>query len=658
MIAEIGHFSLLLAFVMSFPTIFLATVGSLNRWTNWETLARSLVPLIFSLISISFFSLMYGFVISDFSLIVVFENSHSSKPLIYKIAGTWGNHEGSMLLWVLLLSFFASLIVCFGTNLDGQFQTVVVGVQTGILLLFLGFLIFTSNPFTRTLTPQLEGKGLNPILQDPGLAFHPPFLYLGYVGLSVAFSFSVAALILRKVDSVWARWVRPWTLLAWIFLTVGIALGSWWAYYELGWGGWWFWDPVENASFMPWLTAVALFHSAIVAEKRESLKNWTILLAIIAFSFSLIGTFIVRSGVLTSVHAFANDPTRGVWLLMMITFIVGGALVLYLIRYSELSSNSTFSLISRESAIVSNNLLLMVSTLVVFLGTIWPLIIEIVLVEKVSVGAPFFNTAFTPFMVLLAMLLPLGAMLPWRKTRHSRSVKMMFPIFLLSLLFGFVVWEIQNGSSLIAPIGICLSVWVVFGAWSEIFTRIKPFSYPVRITGDRIRNVRGSEWGKVIAHSGFGFIIFGIATITAWEKEDIRVARLGEPYAVGSYILTLDNVSFKDGPNYVSTYATVIVEDETGEYLTTMNPEKRFFYAHSTTTTEAAIDNGLTRDLYIVLGSKQTQNSWVIRTYVKPFVNWIWLGAAVLAIGGAISLFDKRLRLGIASNRKIIEGSS
>ena len=656
MIIEIGHFALILALLLAGLTIFLAIVSSAYRWSNWAKLTCSLVLLTFFLISVSFFALIYGFVVSDFSLIVVFNNSHSSKPLFYKLAGTWGNHEGSMLLWVLLISFFASLVVWFGTNLDGRFQIVVLGVQTSILALFLSFLIFTSNPFTRTLTPQFEGKGLNPILQDPGLAFHPPFLYLGYVGLSVAFSFSIAALLLGKIDSVWARWVRPWTLLAWIFLTIGIALGSWWAYYELGWGGWWFWDPVENASFMPWLTSVALLHSAIVAEKRESLKNWTVLLAIIAFSFSLIGTFIVRSGVLTSVHAFANDPTRGLWLLVIIIFIVGGALTLYSVRSSSLSSKSTFSLISRESSLLSNNLLLMVSTLVVFVGTIWPLIIEITLGEKVSVGAPFFNNAFTPFMILLAMLLPLGAILPWRKASQIHSFKVLSPILFLSFLLGFIVWEMQNGKSLVGPIGIFLSLWVVLGAWSEIFSRVKPLSNPISITFHRIKNIRGSDWGKVTAHSGFGLIIFGIATITAWEKEDIRVAKLGMPYTVGAYMLTLDDVSFKHGPNYVSTYATVVVENLTGDYLTTMNPEKRFFPTSTITTTEAAIDNGLTRDLYLVLGTMQTKNSWVIRAYIKPYVNWIWLGAGVLAIGGLISLLDKRLRLGVGPNKKVTRG--
>ena len=428
MIIEIGHLSLLLALTLSSITLLTSSLGYVNRWENFERLTFNLSSVIFVFLLISFSSLVYGFLISDFSLIIVLQNSHTLKPLLYKITGTWGNHEGSLLLWVLLLSFFGALISWFGKHLDNSFKNVAIGVQTSILFLFLCFLIFTSNPFERTDLFFNEGKGLNPILQDPGLAFHPPFLYLGYVGLSVAFSFSVAALIIGKIDSVWARWVRPWTLVAWIFLTIGIALGSWWAYYELGWGGWWFWDPVENASFMPWLTSVALLHSALVTEKRDTLKNWTILLAIIAFSFSLIGTFIVRSGILTSVHSFANDPTRGVWLLFMISLIVGVALVLFSLRASELSKNVTFSLVSRESALISNNLLLMVSTVVVFIGTLWPLLIETLIGEKISVGAPFFNKAFTPFMVLLAMILPLGAVLPWRKSFNSNYLIVLLKI--------------------------------------------------------------------------------------------------------------------------------------------------------------------------------------------------------------------------------------
>ena len=652
MIIEIGHLSLLLALTLSSITLLTSSLGYVNRWENFERLTFNLSSVIFVFLLISFSSLVYGFLISDFSLIIVLQNSHTLKPLLYKITGTWGNHEGSLLLWVLLLSFFGALISWFGKHLDNSFKNVAIGVQTSILFLFLCFLIFTSNPFGRTDLFFNEGKGLNPILQDPGLAFHPPFLYLGYVGLSVAFSFSVSALIIGKIDSVWARWVRPWTLVAWIFLTIGIALGSWWAYYELGWGGWWFWDPVENASFMPWLTSVALLHSALVTEKRDTLKNWTILLAIIAFSFSLIGTFIVRSGILTSVHSFANDPTRGVWLLFMISLIVGVALVLFSLRASELSKNVTFSLISRESALISNNLLLMVSTVVVFIGTLWPLLIETLIGEKISVGAPFFNKAFTPFMVLLAMILPLGAVLPWRKSFNSNYLIVLLPIFVFSIFVGIIVYEMQQKNNLIAPIGIVLSVWVIFGAWSEFFVKNRIFSTNYSLALYRILHMRASDWGKIIAHSGFGIIIFGISSITAWEIEDIRVVKIGDTYSAGSYKFTLNNVINKNGPNYVSTMGLLDVLDKKNNFVTTLKPEKRFFPTQSITTTEAAIDNGLTRDIYVVLGSEQYKSGWVIRTYIKPFVNWIWLGAFILSLGGILSIADKKLRIGIASRKE------
>ena len=652
MIIEIGHLSLLLALTLSSITLLTSSLGYINRWENFERLTFNLSSVIFVFLLISFSSLVYGFLISDFSLIIVLQNSHTLKPLLYKITGTWGNHEGSLLLWVLLLSFFGALISWFGKHLDNSFKNVAIGVQTSILFLFLCFLIFTSNPFERTDLFFNEGKGLNPILQDPGLAFHPPFLYLGYVGLSVAFSFSVAALIIGKIDSVWARWVRPWTLVAWIFLTIGIALGSWWAYYELGWGGWWFWDPVENASFMPWLTSVALLHSALVTEKRDTLKNWTILLAIIAFSFSLIGTFIVRSGILTSVHSFANDPTRGVWLLFMISLIVGVALVLFSLRASELSKNVTFSLISRESALISNNLLLMVSTVVVFIGTLWPLLIETLIGEKISVGAPFFNKAFTPFMVLLAMILPLGAVLPWRKSFNSNYLIVLLPIFVFSIFVGIIVYEMQQKNNLIAPIGIVLSLWVIFGAWSEFFVKNRIFSTNYSLALYRILHMRASDWGKIIAHSGFGIIIFGISSITAWEIEDIRVVKIGDTYSAGSYHFTLNNVINKNGPNYVSTMGLLDVLDKNNNFITTLKPEKRFFPTQSITTTEAAIDNGLTRDIYVVLGSEQNTSEWVIMTYIKPFVNLIWLGAFILSLGGILSIVDKKLRIGIASRKE------
>ncbi len=647
MIVELGHFALILALVLSFGQVTAAFTGVYFSWRDWQNFTMLVSVVIFLLLLSSFVSLAYSFIGSDFSVKIVAENSHSLKPLLYKISGTWGNHEGSMLLWVLILSLFGWLVVAFGSDLNLRFKSLVVGVQSSILILFLSFLIFTSNPFERLIPTPFDGKGLNPLLQDPGLAFHPPFLYLGYVGLSISFSFAIAALIEGKIDAAWAKWVRPWTLMAWIFLTIGIAMGSWWAYYELGWGGWWFWDPVENASFMPWLTSVALLHSSIVVEKRETLKNWTVLLAILAFSFSLIGTFIVRSGVITSVHAFATDPTRGVYLLGILVFVIGGSLILYAFRSSKISPTVSFSFVSRESALVLNNLLLMVSAAIVFLGTIWPILMETFTGSKVSVGAPFFNLAFTPFMVILAMILPIGAVMPWRKGNIYNNSKPFFGVLVLSVVLGAMVWSMQTGERFLAPIGLTIAVWVVSGALVDFYIRLGDFATPIKIKLYRIYSFRGADWGKTIAHVGFGLIIFGISAITAWETEDIRVMDLKETALIDGYEFTLDKVSNVNGANYVSTMGEVSVKYD-GKLITILKPEKRLYTVQNITTTEAAIDMGLLRDLYVVLGDQQENGGWVLRTYVKPFINWIWIGALVLSFGGLISLSDRRYRLGLS----------
>ena len=438
MITELGHFALVLAFMVAIVQTIVPLIGTYRRWSGWMAVAEPAATAQFLLTAAAFCALTWAFVTSDFSLRLVVLNSHSAKPMLYKISGTWGNHEGSMLLWVLIVALFGAMAAWFGGNLPPTLKARVLAVQGAIGVAFFTFILSTSNPFLRLATPPMDGQDLNPLLQDPGLAFHPPFLYLGYVGLSMAFSFAVAALIEGRVDAAWGRWVRPWTLAAWVFLTIGIALGSWWAYYELGWGGFWFWDPVENASFMPWLLATALLHSAIVVEKREALKSWTILLAILAFGFSLIGTFIVRSGLLTSVHAFANDPERGVFILMIMAFFTGGALTLFAARAKEMEAKGVFSMVSRESALVSNNILLAVSCFVVFVGTMWPVIAEMFFDRKLSVGPPFFDLAFTPFMVLLGLILPVGAMLPWKRGRIGRALKPLWPTpFWPSLL---VLW--------------------------------------------------------------------------------------------------------------------------------------------------------------------------------------------------------------------------
>ncbi len=478
------------------------------------------------------------------------------------------------------------------------------------------------------------------------MAFHPPFLYLGYVGLSMAFSFAVAALIEGRVDAAWGRWVRPWTLAAWIFLTIGIALGSWWAYYELGWGGFWFWDPVENASFMPWLLAAALLHSAIVVEKRESLKSWTILLAILAFGFSLIGTFIVRSGLLTSVHAFANDPERGVFILAIMAFFMGGALILFALRASAMEAKGVFSLESRESALVVNNLLLAVSCFVVFVGTMWPLLAEMFFDRKLSVGPPFFNAAFTPFMVALGLILPVGSVLPWKRARIARAVRPLRYAFVLALAVGGLAWTMQSGRSLLGPMGLFLGAWLVAGVVVELAQRTG------RGAGRwaRLRRLPRADWGKAVAHAGLGVTMAGIAGLTAWTQDDIRVAQIGQPWDVGGYTLTLNEVNEIRGPNYQSTQADVTLSRD-GSVISQLKPEKRFYPVARMPTTEAAIDYNLARDVYVVIGDQQDNGGWTVRTYIKPMTNWIWIGCGLMALGGLLSLSDRRFRVAAGARK-------
>ncbi len=645
MINEIGHFTLLLAFCVAIIQAIVPMYGAHKGRADLMAIAESSANLQFALLLASFAALTHAFVTSDFSVKLVVLNSHSLKPMLYKITGVWGNHEGSMLLWVLILSLFGASASWFGSNLPIVLKARVLSVQGAIGLAFLAFIIFTSNPFERIKIPPFDGQDLNPLLQDPGLAFHPPFLYLGYVGLSMAFSFAVAALIEGRVDAAWGRWVRPWTLAAWIFLTIGIALGSWWAYYELGWGGFWFWDPVENASFMPWLLAAALLHSALVVEKRETLKSWTILLAILAFGFSLIGTFIVRSGILTSVHAFANDPQRGFFILIILGIFMGGALLLFSFRSNAMDAQGVFSLVSRETALVSNNLLLAVSAFVVFLGTIWPLVAELFFDRKLSVGPPFFNMAFTPFMILLGLILPLGSNLSWKRASIMKTLKKFSGVFIMSLCFSGFIWSIQTGQSLIGPIGVFLGSWIVIGAIVDLLSKLGSSRSVARLF-----LLPRADFGKLFAHIGLGVTMFAIAALSSWEKEDIRIISIGDSWNLGSYNLKLDDVLEVRGPNYFSTMGIVTVS-KNGLELTTLRPEKRNYPIAQIPTTEAAIDYRISRDLYVVLGDQQSENAWTIRTYLKPFTNWIWGGCAMMAFGGFLSLSDRRLRIAVGSKK-------
>ena len=644
MIAEIGHFALIIAFAVSLFQTFVPLIGAHKGWTGWIESARPAALMQFGLVLVSFVALTIAFVTSDFSVKLVYENSHTAKPMIYKISGVWGNHEGSMLLWVLILALFGAAAASFDPNLPPKLRARALAVQGAIGAAFYAFILFTSNPFLRLVNPPFNGRDLNPLLQDPGLAFHPPFLYLGYVGLSMAFSFALAALIEGRVDAAWARWVRPWTLSAWMFLTIGIALGSWWAYYELGWGGFWFWDPVENASFMPWLLAAALLHSAIVVEKREVLKSWTILLAIMAFGFSLIGTFIVRSGVITSVHSFANDPERGVFILAILAFFVGGALVLFAMRASAMQAKGLFAPVSREGALVMNNILLAVSALVVFVGTVWPLVAEMGWGAKLSVGEPFFNKAFTPFMIALAVILPVGAILPWKRGNLKRTARPLRGALLFALAVAALVYAVSTGNSGLAVIGSALGSWLIAGAAVDLWQR----------TGNsgaaRLLRLPRADWGKAIAHAGLGVTFIGVSLLMAWQVEDIRVAQVGQTFPVGRYQVTLDAVEDHPGPNYNATVATMSVA-RNGRAIGTLYPEKRIYPVQAMPTTEAAIRSGFFRDIYLVIGDPQQGGGWAVRSYVKPFAAWIWLGSALMAFGALVSLSDRRYRVAAGARR-------
>ncbi|KAJ54511.1 cytochrome C biogenesis protein CcmF [Actibacterium mucosum KCTC 23349] len=648
MITELGHFALILAFAVSIVQAIVPLVGAHMRWPAAMAVAEPAATAQFLLTLASFGALTYAFVVSDFSLVLVTQNSHTLKPMLYKISGVWGNHEGSLLLWVLILTLFGALAAWFGGGLPTTLRARVLAVQSAISVAFFAFLLFTSNPFLRMEVPPYDGQGLNPLLQDPGLAFHPPFLYVGYVGLSICFSFAVAALIEGRVDAAWGRWVRPWTLLSWLNLSVGIGLGSWWAYYELGWGGFWFWDPVENASFMPWLLAAALLHSAIVVEKREALKNWTILLAILAFGFSLIGTFIVRSGVITSVHAFTNDPTRGTFILAILAFFLGGALTLYAARANSMEAKGVFGVVSRESFLVLNNILLAVAALVVFVGTVWPLVAELLFDRKLSVGPPFFNLAFTPFFVLLALLLPIGAILPWKRAQLARASKGLRVAFALAVAMAALVWAMQSGRSAMGPLGLFLGTWLVAGAATDLLLRTGRGGWSSRL--GRLGRLPRADWGKAIAHAGLGITIFGIAGLLAWEIEDIRVAQPGAPYEVGRWTVELVGVENARGPNYFAERATLNVRD--GEALVaTLHPETRNYPVAGMPTVEAGIANGFWRDIYLVVGEQQADGGWVVRTYIKPLANWIWTGAIIMALGGVLSLTDRRYRVAAGAQR-------
>ena len=645
MIAEIGHYALILAFALAVVQAVVGLIGTRLRDPALMSVAEPVMLAQFLFVAMAFGALVICYVTSDFSVANVFLNSHSAMPLVYKFTSVWGNHEGSMLLWLFILALFGTLVALFGTNLPASLRVNVLTVQSLLAAAFNFFILATSNPFLRLAQPPLEGRDLNPILQDIGLAVHPPLLYLGYVGFSITFSFAVAALVEGRIDAAWARWVRPWALTAWMCLTAGVALGSYWAYYELGWGGWWFWDPVENASLMPWLAGTALLHSALVMEKRNALKVWTILLAILTFSLSLIGTFLVRSGVLTSVHTFANDPTRGVFILAILIFFIAGSLLLYAWRAPVLKPGGLFAPVSREGALVFNNLFLTTACATVFVGTLYPLAFEALTGEKISVGAPFFNATFAPLFVPLLIAMPFGPLLPWKRGDLYGVAQRLLGALAIAAAGMTITFMFVRGGPVIAPFAVGLAIFAMAGAVTDLVDRTNLLRQPLAASMQRARGLPRSAFSTMLAHFGVGLTLLGIVCETNYGAEQIAALRPGQAVSIRGYDLTFDGLASRQGPNYTELLAKFIVRRD-ADVIGVMEPTKRNFTARATATTEAALMTRGVSQLYLSLGDPNADGSVAVRLYHKPLVLLIWIGALVMFVGGAVSLTDRRLRVG------------
>ncbi|WP_068087645.1 heme lyase CcmF/NrfE family subunit [Polycladidibacter stylochi] len=645
MIIELGHYALILALVVSALQSVLPVWGALKHDTRLTATAPTLAYLSFALVLLAFLALTHAYITSDFSVFNVFENSHTDKPLIYKISGVWGNHEGSILLWVLILVLFGALVAAFGKNLPAELKATTLGTQGWVSFAFLLFVVTASNPFLRLEQPPVQGQDLNPMLQDIGLAIHPPLLYIGYVGFSIVFSFASAALLLGRLDAAWARWVRPWVLASWIFLTLGIAMGSYWAYYELGWGGWWFWDPVENASFMPWLTGTALMHSALVMEKRDSLKVWTVFLAIVTFSLSLLGTFLVRSGVLTSVHAFAVDPARGIFILTILIIFICGSLALFAMRAPLLRKGGIFAPISREGALVMNNLFLTTATAAVFFGTLYPLILEAATGDKISVGAPFFNLTFAPIMVPVLIMMPFGQLLAWKRGDLWGVTQRLTGAFVLTLLSAIALGWWMGGNHIFAVIGFGFALWAIFGSLWEIWDRVQLKKVgPVR-AWKRFWGLPKTVWSTALGHLGIGLTALGIVTTSVYETETVLVMKPGETRQIGEYDVTYKGNRDHEGPNYVERVAYFDLKQD-NKFLHEMAPTKRVYNASGRPMSETSIVSFGFSQVYFAVGDETEDGGIVTRIYHKPLILLIWIGCLVMSLGGFIGMIDRRLRVG------------
>ncbi|AZO58901.1 MAG: heme lyase CcmF/NrfE family subunit [Mesorhizobium sp.] len=649
---ETGHFALVLAFALSLVQMLVPLVGARTGNQRLMAVGGPVAVTGFALTALSFTALATAYAGSDFSVASVWENSHSLQPMIYKITGTWGNHEGSMLLWVLILTFFGALVAVFGSNLPATLKANVLAVQGMIGAAFFLFILATSNPFIRLNPAPIQGRDLNPILQDLGLAIHPPLLYLGYVGFSICFSFSVAALIEGRIDASWARWVRPWTLVAWMFLTGGIAMGSYWAYYELGWGGFWFWDPVENASFMPWLAGTALLHSAIVMEKRSALKIWTLLLAILTFSLSLLGTFLVRSGVLTSVHAFATDPARGVFILCILTLFIGGSLALFALRASTLTAGGLFQPISREGALVLNNLFLTTATATVLVGTLYPLALEAITGGKISVGAPFFDLTFGPLMLPLLAIVPFGPLLAWKRGDVLAASQRLMAAFGLAIAAMLVTGLFIDGASVFAALGVGLAVWLVAGALTDLAVKSGIGSVAPADVLRRFAGLPRSVFGTALAHLGLGLTLLGIVGTLSFGTEKILTMRLGETVELSGHTLRFEGLFPQKGPNFTEERGRFLLIGADGNADGEITSAKRFYPVRQTVTTESGIRTLGVSQLYLSLGDEGKDGSVVVRLWWKPLVTLIWGGGLVMMAGAAVSLLDRRLRVGAPARRR------